>query len=464
MYVSSFLPLQSALSGVEAAQEELATTANNIGNANAPGYAEERVNLAPNPALTEAGGGLGGYQLGTGVSATSITNASNQYLDTAFRNQNATTAGANTLQGLTGQLQGLLGENNNNRGAISAQLQNFWKDWNNLADNPGNTGAQQSIVDDGQGLTASINELSAGMQRLGTQASDQYANLTQNGPGGQIYDDVHELASLNGQIKDATQGGYAANSLLDQRNKVLDDLSSLATVQVSAQRDGTVNVNFGGIANLVAGTSINWPAGGGTTLGSSSFGFPGPASSVGGTCGALLGFAGPGGTLASTLTQLDGVANQLSMSMANKLSSSTNGVTTFFATGPGGAPGQAAAGLVVNPALVANPSKVPVTATGTAGANEIALAVAGLQGGPPDQAYQGLVETVGGIAQQANAGATNAAAMQTQVFNQRQSAEGVDMNQEMSNLVQEQQAYQASAKVMGAFSTMMNSLLSVVGQ
>ena len=45
MYVSTFSPLQIALSGVEAAQEELQTTGENITNENTAGYVDETVNL-----------------------------------------------------------------------------------------------------------------------------------------------------------------------------------------------------------------------------------------------------------------------------------------------------------------------------------------------------------------------------------------------------------------------------------
>ena len=71
---------------------------------------------------------------------------------------------------------------------------------------------------------------------------------------------------------------------------------------------------------------------------------------------------------------------------------------------------------------------------------------------------------MGSLAQGAQNQSTTQSALQTQITNQRTSVEGVDLSQEMANLINEQQAYQASAKVMNAFSTMMNSLMTVVGQ
>jgi len=74
------------------------------------------------------------------------------------------------------------------------------------------------------------------------------------------------------------------------------------------------------------------------------------------------------------------------------------------------------------------------------------------------------VQSVGSLAQGANNDDTTQSALQTQITNQRQSVEGVDLSNEMANLISEQQSYQASAKVMNAFSTVMDSLMSVVGQ
>lgn len=470
MYVSSFLSLQTALSGVEAAQEELATTGNNIANENTTDYEEQSVSLSPSLSLSiAAGNGAGGMQLGTGVSATGVVNQSDPYLDTAYRAQNAASAAASTTQSYTTQLQSLLGEDNQNSGAISSQLSQFWSDWSSLADNPGNAGAQAAVVDDGQGLANSINSLGGEIGALQEQATTQFTNITQDASGGQVYHDVTQLATLNGAIQQATEGGYADNQLVDQRAAVIDDLSSLASVQVSDNSDGTVNLSFGGVTNLVAGTTVNWPTAGsssssGTTLGGGGFTFPGSAASVGGTLGALVTLAGSGGTLDQVSTQLDGVASQIADSVNALTANSSSGVSQFFTLSTGGPPGSAAETLAVNPTLVADPSETPTSSSTTAGANDVALAVSQLSGGSADQSYDALVESVGGIAQAATNNATTQSALATQITNQRTSAEGVDNNQEMADLISEQQAYQASAKVMAAFSTMMDSLMSVVGQ
>ncbi len=89
MYISTFTPLQSALSGINAAQEELETSSDNIANASTPGYTDESANLGENLPLTIAADNGAGVQVGTGVDVDSVTSARDQFLDAAYRTQNA---------------------------------------------------------------------------------------------------------------------------------------------------------------------------------------------------------------------------------------------------------------------------------------------------------------------------------------------------------------------------------------
>ena len=100
---------------------------------------------------------------------------------------------------------------------------------------------------------------------------------------------------------------------------------------------------------------------------------------------------------------------------------------------------------------------------GNSGDNDIALAIAQLSGGPADQNYDALVTTIGGDAQAAQTNATTQTALATAINDQRSAVEGVNLPQEEAAVIQEQQAYQASASVMNAFNTMIGSLLITGG-
>jgi flagellar hook-associated protein 1 FlgK len=301
MYISSYLSLETALSGVEAAQEQLDTTGQNISNANTDGYEEQTVNLVEAPSLNIPGSGAdGGLQLGTGVNATGISNSGDPYLDAAWRTQNASSTAATTTQGYLEQIQTALNEPSST--GISSQLSQFWSDWNTLADNPTSAAAQQAVVDDGEELSQSFNSLSSELNGpdpnnptdptnsssiLG-QVNSQYQDVM-DGPtaagasGGSVYNDAYQISSLNYSIVQAQAAGQSPNDLIDQRAAVLDNLSSLGNVTVQNNSDGSATVYFGGVQSTAL---VDDPVGippGGTVPPGDNFGSYSAAAATAGT-------------------------------------------------------------------------------------------------------------------------------------------------------------------------------------
>jgi flagellar hook-associated protein 1 len=581
MYISSFLTLDTALSGVEAAQEELDTTGENITNENTAGYEEQVVNLSESTSLSIAGTNAdGAMQLGTGVTANSITNSGDPYLDAAWRQQNASTSAASTSEGFLNQIQSALNEPNGT-GNISSELSTFWSDWNDLADNPNDAAAQQAVVQQGQAVATAFNSLSteingsdpsdptdaANSSSILGQVNSQYED-TMEGPtaagasGGTLYNDAYNISQLNYSIVQAQAAGQSANTLIDQRNAALDSLSALGNTQVQNNSDGSVTVYFGGVTStaLVSDPAGDPPGGavppgdnfgsyssGGTDTGSgwaaafqsqyataASAGTSAAtlASNVGGSIGSLIGLAGYSssgfgdlgtptyasettsystptpatqlGTIGTISASLDQVASDLATEVNSPTITDGGTVTVggtsqttlplnsdFFVSSTGGTT-ITAANLSVASSLVSAASAgiSPQTVTSATAAgdntqgttnvqvsslatsniasnasdNDVALDEAANSGGVADNAFEAFVQQVGSLAQGATNADSTASALQTQITNQRTSVEGVDLSQEMANLINEQQAYQASAKVMNAFSTVMDSLMTVVGQ
>jgi flagellar hook-associated protein 1 len=573
MYISSFLTLDTGLSGVEAAQEQLDTTGENITNENTAGYEEQVVNLTESQSLDIAGSGNdGALQLGTGVTANSITNSGDPYLDAAWRQQNASTGAAGTTQTYMNQVQSALNEPNGS--GISSELSTFWTDWNDLADSPNDAAAQQAVVQQGQAVAGAFNSLSTELNGsdptaptnptnassvLG-QVNSQYM-ATMEGPtasgasGGTLYNDAYNISSLNYSIVQAQAAGQSPNDLIDQRNSALDNLSQLGNTQVQNNSDGSVTVYFGGVSGtpLISDPAGDPPGGavppgdnfgsygsGGTSTGSGwAAAWQGQfataatagtsaaslASSAGGTLGSLIGLAGYStdgfgnlgaatyasgttsyssptaateqgtiGTLSASLDQVasdlatevntpteTGTSTQLKLnapffvaSSGSTITASTLAVSSTLAKAaqsgitPQAVSSATAAGgntqgktnVQVSSLAVAPPATIAANPSD----NDVALDEAANAGGTADTAYEGFVQQVGSLAQGADNEDNTQSALQTQITNQRTSVEGVDLSQEMSNLINEQQAYQASAKVMNAFSTIMDSLMTVVGQ
>ncbi len=430
MTIPAFTGLQTALSGLQAAQAAIDTTSENISNANAAGYTRQRVNMVESgamtiPALTQQGGGT---QLGTGVSIQDISRIRDQFLDVQYRAQNTATSNANTNASELAQVQTAINEPSSD--GLQSVMSNFWTAWTALGTTQ-NASTLQGVVDAGQTLASTFNAVAQQMQTVQSQASQQYATLT--GANGQVQQDAQQIATLNAQITQATQAGQAPNALLDQRDNLIDNLSSLAQVSVSTGSNGAVTINFGDASSpLVSGTTVTWPQ----TLTSAS----------GGQLGSLLNLSSSTGPIGSMLSSLDNVAGQV-ISSVNALQPSS----PFFT-------GTSASTIAVS----ANPSTVQTSSSSTSGA-DLAQSIGNLAGGAADQSYAAFVAQVGNSVQSANSTQATQQAVLTAVSNQRQSVSGVSLDEEMTNLIQFQQAYQASARVMNAINSTLDTLINSVG-
>jgi flagellar hook-associated protein 1 FlgK len=428
--IPSFTGLQTALSGLEAAQAAITTTGENIANANTQGYTRQTVQTAATTPLTIQGTTPqgGATQLGTGVSITDVSRIRNQFLDVQYRAQNSATSNANSNASELGQVQTALNEPSDS--GLQSVMSQFWSSWSALAYNQ-SPSTLQGVVSAGQTLASTFNAVSQQMQTVQSQAAQQYSSLT--AANGQVANDAQQIATLNAQIAQATQAGISPNTLLDQRDKALDDLSSLAQISVSTGSNGAVTVNFGDAASpLVSGTTVTWPQ----TL----------TSAAGGQLGSLLDMSSSTGPVGQYISALDGVANQV-ISSVNALQPSS----PFFS-------GTSAGTIAVS----ATASTVQSSSSSTSGA-DLAQGIANLASGPADQAYASFVAQVGSGVQAAQSTQSTQQAVLTAVSNQRQSVSGVSLDEEMTNLIQYQQAYQASARVMNAINSTLDTLINSVG-
>jgi flagellar hook-associated protein 1 FlgK len=110
----------------------------------------------------------------------------------------------------------------------------------------------------------------------------------------------------------------------------------------------------------------------------------------------------------------------------------------------------------------ATASSIQTSSSSTSGA-DLAKAIGNLANGSADQSYASFVAQVGDSVQSANSTQATQQAVLTAVSNQRQSVSGVSLDEEMTNLIQFQQAYQASARVMNAINSTLDTLINSVG-
>jgi flagellar hook-associated protein 1 len=438
MTIPSFTGLQTALRGLTAAQAAIDTTSHNIANANTPGYSRQQAVLTESPAMTLPSLSIGpadGIQLGTGVNVSQVSRIRDQFLDIQYRAQNSNTSNAQTQTTILNQVQTALDEPSSN--GLSTQLQKFWSSWNDLSNSTSGTSApaaRQSVIDAGTTVAQSLNALDQQLATVQSQAAQQYQTLTAS-PNGVVANDANQIAHLNAQISQMQAAGMSPNDLLDQRDQLLDSLSGMANISVTDQGNGMVQVNFGDAATpLVSGTTVNWPQ----TL----------TSAAGGQLGSLLGLSDTtSGQIQAYRNQLDTISNQL-ISSVNSLQPSS----PFFS-------GNSAATI----AVTATPNSIQTSSTSDPTVNNLAIQISQLAGGTADQSYASFVAKVGNDTAAAQSTQSTGNSLLQAIDGQRQSVSGVSLDEEMTNLITFQRAYQASARVMNAIDTTLDTLINQVG-
>jgi flagellar hook-associated protein 1 FlgK len=248
----------------------------------------------------------------------------------------------------------------------------------------------------------------------------------------------------------------------------LENLSQLVNIQTSTGTGGAVDVSIGGQA-LVSGSQTldqlkTYDPGNGqlqveTTSGGTPLTLTG--GSIQGTIdardGALADLQSGVNTLASTLiTQVNGIAN------TGYSPTGTTG-TAFFT-------GTDASDIAVNSTLVNNPGLLQSSASAaTPSDNSVALQLADLastdqstlSGQTLSAAYASTVNSLGSALQTANEQVTNQTAVTTMLQTQQSDVSGVNVDQEMTNLMGFQRAYEASAQLVTTINTMMGDTLSM---
>jgi flagellar hook-associated protein 1 FlgK len=139
------------------------------------------------------------------------------------------------------------------------------------------------------------------------------------------------------------------------------------------------------------------------------------------------------------------------------------GINTFFT-------GKDSTDIAVNSTVQNNLSLVTAAQNGESADNTTALAISnlgdtaqtGLSGQSINQAYEAMVNDVATKTATATADATSTAQVVTTLQDQRQNLSGVSIDEETVNLMQEQNAYQAAARVITTVNTMMTDLLDLI--
>ena len=223
------------LSGLNAAQNALNTTSNNISNVYTPGYNRE---------LTI----LGQSRADAGVQVNAIQRQFNQFVASQLNASISASSALKTYESQISQIDNLLADRS---AGLAPLMQNFFSSLEDLAGAPSDPAARQ-------GLLGTANTLAAQFR-----AFDSYLQDMQEGVNGQIKDEVtqinnttEQLATLNREIALArARSGEAPNSLLNQRDQLVAELSERMDIRLEIQDGKSYNISLPNGQPLVSGTN-----------------------------------------------------------------------------------------------------------------------------------------------------------------------------------------------------------------
>jgi flagellar hook-associated protein 1 len=446
--------LATALSGLSAEQGALAATTNNVANVNTPGYSrQEAVLVSSDPVVVDP------LTLGTGVTLQSIESIRDPILESRIQQETQT-------QGQLGALVAALTQTQVNftsgSGDIGNAISNFFNSINQLATNPADLSLRQGV------LTAAGN-LATAFNSTANQLTTQRGNLDQSVEQAvsQINQLTQQIAQLNSQIGNLQNVGENPGSFIDQRTQLIAQLSTLVDVSVIPS-DNTLTLTTANGTALVAGQqsfplSTQPDPSGVQHVYAQNVDITGTI--VSGQLGGLL--QARDQQIPALQTQLDTLAAGLanSVNAVQTAGFDLNGLagTNLFTPPPLTGKGAASALSVA----ITNTSLIAASSDGTAGSNGNADAMYALSaqaiisGQTPTNYYSGIVFNVGNATANAQAGQSASSLTLQQLSDQRASISGVSLDQEAANLVRYQQAYAASAQIVTAINSMMQTIINM---
>lgn len=474
--------LQIGASSLSAQMTALTVTGENIANVNTPGYSKQTVNMKPG--MTNL---VNGITVGSGVQVESISRVYDNFLQQQLVNANSSNGGYNTQQTAMQSVQQLF--NTTATGGLGTDLNSFFNAWQDLANNPSGQAERQAVLAQAQTVVSDFHQMNSSLTQVQSDA-----NQSLQGETSDINNDLKQIASLNDQISQTEFQGGTANEMLDSRDQLLQDLAGKVAITSRLNSNGTVTVTLPQGATLVDG---NKAASFSLTANSSNAGFydvmltPPGASAPQDVTSILAGSGGNQGTLGATLAVRDSLVepflnglDELASNLATQVNSlhstgfDLNGNTGVnFFTPPSGSPtltpGYSSLidlNITSEDQIAAAASNPTVAGNGT-GDNVNALGIANLANtsismssgdSTLDGFYNSQVAQSGVAVQGAQQGATQSQSSITQLQQMRDSASGVSLDEELTNLMTYQKAYEGAAKVITTGTEMLDTVLALI--
>jgi flagellar hook-associated protein 1 FlgK len=478
---SSFGGINTALSALYAQRRGLDVTGQNIANANTDGYTRQRAEMQSqtggiSPAVYARTDGLG-----QGVTVSDVQRLKDEFMENRGRTEHGNSAYLASQTTSYQAVEDAFGEPSDT--ALQSQMHNMWGSWNDVSNNPQLTATRSTLIQQSStvadGLNSAYNTLAGQYDASRTQLA-AYAT--------EVNTSASTVAQLNDSIVRAKASGQTVNELEDQRDTAVMHLSELTGATASLRKNGAMDVFVGNSTLVSEFTTRSIEVTGAPRLQDQQAAMKDPASTqalslqwsdtksatgAGGTMGAM--YDTMTNVLPGVADSLDAVAQNLagSVNTVHKTGYSVDGTTgqDFFVSSDPNAP--ISAGTIK--VGITDPDKVAVSSTdptqivppATAGAldNTIADKLADIGDSPTgaDRQYQSMIGELGVNSQATSRRNDIQTNVTQQVDASREATSGVNLDEEMTNLLTYQRGYEAAGRVLTTIDSMLDQLINRTG-
>ncbi len=511
--------LNMAQQALQVNQTAMSVVSNNISNMNTENYAKQRVNLAENPFYNKVSTLQGIAKVGSGVQIASITSYRDKYLDEYYRNENAGANFYNTLNSCAADIDNIFTDDLNG-GGLSGAFAAFYDAAQKLTNDPTDETLRRNFIEQAQNVAQNFNSISTQLNSMKKNLVGDINDFSsiQSSKTNLSVDEINEklasLAELNFKISKSQTEAGVPSALESEQAVLLDELSSLIPISTQYKENGTVEITFNN-TTLVKGKEqlAQFDCAVGTVdepciiqlKDMDNNIIPGKSNIneniSGGALGAYLqmGNLQTDGSLsiATVISQLNTLANEFATAIndiqtyndgaeaamaidENNLLTAVPAENVIFFDNNQTTTNITAANISINTNLLTNPkllavARVAINPDGTAveaeaiGNSNNAAAIiktqteslTGLNNTSPLSYYQSLVNTVASETGKISANATVTSSILSSIGNQRTSAMGVNLDEELVDLIKYQRAYESSARVFSAANEVYSILVNL---
>jgi flagellar hook-associated protein 1 FlgK len=452
---------------LDADQQALNVVANNVANANTPGYTVEQPNWQENSPLV-----INGLQIGQGVTETGATSVRDRVLESRLDQQQQMAASSGSRLTSLNTLQALFtpdsGSSSAKAGDIGSDITSFFDSFSSLEANPTDNSLRQNVLSTAGTLSADIANAATSMNSQ-RQALDQEAS----GQTSQVNALTRAIAQVNQQIM-TTSPNADAGTLEDQRQQDLSQLSQLIGInQITTENNGLAITTTSGALLVSGSSSFQMTTGmedGVTNFYVNNANITKPLAAGGGSLGGYL--TARDTDIPTAVTALDQLAYNISTSVntQNNAGMNLDGVMgsalnpLYIFDQPAGVAGSAANMSVT----MTDPNQIAAAGAGDGtGDNSNAVAMYNISkqsivdGQTPTDFYSNFVTALGATVASVQTENTAQSASVTQLQTQNNALSGVNLNDEASSMTTFERSYQAASQVFAMLNTIMGSALNL---